>query len=335
MTEPLVTPTLHDVEQAASRIRGLAVRTPVKRSFAMSEHTGAEVWLKLESVQPTGAFKVRGAANALVRRLEAGTLRGVTTASTGNHGIAVAYVANQLSVPAIVCLSDSVPDERATAIQRVGGRVLRGSDDQSAAIRQATALAEENGYAMVPPFDDPDVISGAGTIGLELCEQTPQMDLVIVPVSGGGLAAGVALAVKTMNPSVRVVGVCADRALAMSASLQAGTPVVVPEVPTVAVSLMGDLGPSNRYTLRLVEEYVDDLVAVTEDDIREAVSAALTEDRLVVEGGSAAVLAYLRTQAESLRGQRISAVITGDNLFDGALRSAAGAMDSWLRTEVA
>jgi threonine dehydratase len=279
--------------------------------------------LKLETTQPTGSFKVRGAANAVIRQREVGTITGVVAASTGNHGRAVAYIARTLGLDAIVCLSNKVPQDRIDSIRVEGARVAIVEGDQTAAIRRGRQLAEERGYPFVTPFDDPDVISGQGTIGLELYEQIPDLDMVLVPISGGGLAAGVGLTIKSLAPKARVIAVSAERTPTMARSLAAGQPVATEEIATIAGSLMGDLGPDNRYSFRIVQEFVDDVVLIQEDEIRDAMRWALRNERLVIEGAAAVVVAYILGHPAKDHGQTTAAIITGDNVASVSLESAA------------
>jgi threonine dehydratase len=295
----------------------------VRASNQLSKIHGAPVMLKLETTQPTGSFKVRGAANAVIRQREEGTITGVVTASTGNHGRAVAYIARTLGLDAIVCLSNNVPQDRIDSIRAEGARVAIVEGDQAAAIRRGRQLAEDRGHLFVTPFDDPDVISGQGTIGLELHEQIPDLDTVLVPVSGGGLAAGVGLAIKSLTPQARVIAVSADRTPTMARSLAAGQPVATEEIVTIAGSLMGDLGPDNRYSFRIVQEFVDDVVLIQEEEIRDAMRWALRNERLVVEGAAAVVVAYILGQPAEDYGQTTAAIITGDNVASASLESAA------------
>ncbi|MBA3630578.1 MAG: pyridoxal-phosphate dependent enzyme, partial [Actinomycetota bacterium] len=233
-----------------------------------------------------------------------------------------AYIARTLGLDAIVCLSKNVPQDRIDSIRAEGARVAIVEGDQTAAIGRGRQLAEERGQLFVTPFDDPDVISGQGTISLELHEQIPDLDTVLVPVSGGGLAAGVALAIKSLAPQTRVIAVSAERTPTMARSLAAGRPVATQEIPTIAGSLMGDLGPDNRYSFRIVQQFVDDVVLIPEDEIRDAMRWTLRNERLVAEGAAAVVVAYLLGQPAKGRGQTTAAIITGDNVASGSLESA-------------
>jgi threonine dehydratase len=274
-------PTLKDIRAAAQAIAGIAQRTPlVQSTFA------GEVLFKLESLQPTGAFKLRGALNAMSKLDDAQKARGVTCASTGNHGRAVAYAAKRQGIHATVCLSNLVPDVKANAIEALGAEVRRCGATQDDAEREVRRLVAEEGFVDIPPFDHPDVIAGQGTIGLELLEDRPDLETLIVPMSGGGLIAGIALAAKSIKPSIRVIGVTMDRGAAMAESMAAGKLVDVDELPTLADSLSGGI-PGNRYTFSLCRELVDEAVLVTEQEIYRGMATLLLQEGLVAEGGAA------------------------------------------------
>jgi threonine dehydratase len=285
-------PTLADILAARRAIADGAVRTPLIPSPHLSEAAGAEVLLKLESLQPTGAFKLRGALNA-VAHLPAGT-PGVTCCSTGNHGRALAWAARARGLRAVVCMSSLVPQTKVDAIRALGAEARITGRSQDEAATESRRLAEAEGLAEIPPFDHPHVIAGQGTAGLELVEDRPDIATVLVPLSGGGLAAGVALAVKSANPAARVIGVSMDRGAAMHAAIKAGRPVPVEEVESLADSLGGGLG-DNRLTFRLCRALLDDILLVTEPEIYRAMQAHYWHDRLVTEGaaavGAAALLA--------------------------------------------
>ena len=282
-------PTLDDVRDAARTIANIAIRTPMVPSALPG---GA--LLKLESLQPIGAFKLRGAANAISKLDDAQKARGVVCASTGNHGRAVAYAAKRQGIEATVCLSNLVPDVKVSAIEALGAEVRRCGATQDDAEREVRRLVAEQGFVEISPFDHPDVIAGQGTIGLELLEDRPDLETLIVPMSGGGLIAGIALVAKALKPSIRVIGVTMDRGAAMAESMAAGELVDVEELPTLADSLSGGI-PGNRYTFRLCRELVDEAVLVTEQEIYRGMAALLLREGLVAEGGAsvgyAAVLA--------------------------------------------
>lgn len=274
-------PTLQDLRDAGAAIRGIARRTPL-----VASSLGPDVLLKLETLQPTGAFKLRGAANALSILDDAQKSNGVVCASTGNHGRAVAYAARRQGIAATVCLSNLVPEVKVRAIEDLGAEVLRCGDTQDDAESEVRRLVAEKGLVEIPPFDHPDVIAGQGTIGLELLEDRPDLEMLVVPMSGGGLIAGIATAAKALKPSIRIVGVSMDRGAAMAESLATGRVVEVEELPTLADSLGGGIG-GNRYTFRLCRELVDETVLVTEQDIYRGMAALLLGEGIVAEGGAA------------------------------------------------
>jgi threonine dehydratase len=302
--------SLQSITAARDRIAGVVSRTPLQPDSRLGAVTGGTVHLKLENEQVTGSFKIRGAANAVLSHLEHG-VSGVATASTGNHARAVAYVAGRHGLPVRVFVSRDVSAPRIDRLRREAGEIDASARDQNEAIARAREFASAHGYAFIPPFDDPAVISGQGSIGLELVEDLPHLGAVVVPISGGGLAAGIAVAVKSLRPSVQVIGVCAEMAPAMKSSLDAGCPVSIPERATVAESLRGDLGVDNRFTFRLVQQHVDKVVLVTEEEIRAAQDYLLTEQRMAVEGAAAAAVAVIKRGEAALAGLPAAAIVTG------------------------
>jgi threonine dehydratase len=283
--------TLADVYAARRRIAGTVIDTPLVPSPHLAGLTGQEVLLKLESCQPIGAFKLRGAANAIAALPDG--VAGVTCCSTGNHGRGVAWAARARGMRAVVCMSALVPEAKVAGIRALGAeaRIVGRSQDDAQA--EAERLVAAEGLAEISPFDDPMVIAGQGTIGLELIEARPDLDTILVPLSGGGLAGGIALAAKAVNPRARVVGISMDRGAAMHASLVAGRPVQVEEVPSLADSLGGGIGLSNRLTFALCRDLLDDVVLVGEAEIYRAMQALYYEDRIVCEGASAVGAAAL------------------------------------------
>lgn len=305
-------PTIESIRAARLRVAEYVERTSLVRSPAFSELSGADVRLKLEIEQPTGSFKVRGACNAVRRLLETGSVRGICTASTGNHARAVGYIGRIFDLRVRAFVAATVPSSRVRALKEMGVDVDLDAADQTAAINAARDYALAHDYGFIPPFDHPDVISGQGTIGIELAEDLPRLDAVIVPVSGGGLICGIGLALRALVPAARVIGVCAQNSPAMKDSLAAGTPVSVPEIPTIATSLMGDLGPDNRYTFRAAAEVVDELVTVSDDQIGDAVTAIHDHEGLVVEPAGAAGVAHLIAAGRRFAGQQVALVLTGN-----------------------
>ena len=253
--------TLRDLYLARRRIAGVAVRTPLAPSPDLSARTGRNVYLKLETQQVTGAFKIRGAANRLLSLSPDEQARGVVTVSTGNHGRAVAYVGGRLGVRVVVCVPDLVLPHKVAAMRALGAEVVVQGANQDEAEAHAAALAGREGLVNVSPFDDLHVIAGQGTIGLEILEECPQIDTVVVPLSGGGLMGGIAFALKAADSGIRTVGVSMARGPVMVESVKAGRVLQLPEEPTLADSLMGGIGLENRYTFDLVRQVVDDAVA--------------------------------------------------------------------------
>jgi len=314
-------PDLRDVYRARAAIVGSARRTPLVPSPDLSRRAGAEVWLKLETLQDTGAFKIRGAANRLVHLSAAERERGVVTVSSGNHGRAVAHAAERLGLPAVVCMSPLVPETKVAAIRALGAEVNIVGRDQDDAEAEARRLAESRGLVMISPFDDPLVIAGQGTIGLELLEDAPDLDTVVVPLSGGGLLGGIAIALKAASARLRVIGVSMERGPAMVESLRAGKPVPVEEVPTLADALGGSIGLENRYTFAIVRDLMDDAVLVSEDEIAAAMAYSFWTERLVVEGGGAVGIAALLAGKIAALGRRVAVVVSGRSVDMAKLRT--------------
>jgi threonine dehydratase len=316
--------TLRDVYRARRAIGGIAVRTPLIPSIELKERTGTHCHLKLENVQRSGAFKIRGAANKLRALEPEERTRGVITVSSGNHGRAVALVARELGIRAVVCMSTRVPSNKVDSIRQLGADVLLHGESYDEAERRAVALQEDEGLTMIPPFDDPLIIAGQGTIGLELLEDLPELDTVLVPLSGGGLIAGIALVLKAADPSIRTVGVSMERAPVMFHSLRAGTPIEMEEEPTLADALAGGIGLPNRYTFRMVQTYVDETLLVTEEEIAEAMAFALEYHHLVVEGGGAVALAALLAEKVGVLGKQVGIILSGGNVALSQLLEIAG-----------
>jgi threonine dehydratase len=302
--------TRRDFEAAGERIAEVVRRTPCDHSPALSERAGAPVWLKLEHHQHTGAFKLRGAANA-VAQLE--NAAGVTAASTGNHGRALAYAAQRSGLRAVICMSRLVPENKLAAIRALGAeaRIVGASQDE--AHEEAVRLVEEDGLAMVPPFDDLRVIAGQGTLGLEMVEDLPEVETVLIPLSGGGLLAGVAGAMKALRPGLRVVGISMQRGAAMAESLKACRPVPVDELPTLADSLGGGVGLDNRHTFAMVRELTDEVVLLSEAEIAEGIRHCYWRERQIVEGAAAVGVAALLARKVEARGPTL-ALLSGGNI---------------------
>lgn len=306
--------TLHDIYLARRRIAGLALRTPLLRSESLSRRWNCEAWLKLDNLQPTGAFKLRGAANALLGLDPAQRARGVVTMSTGNFGRALAYAGQRLGVPVKVCISRLVPANKVEALRQSGAELVIHGASQDEADLEARRLRDEQGLAYVPPFDDPLVIAGQGTCGLEILEEQPDIDLVFAGLSGGGLVAGLGLAVKTINPATEVIGVSMNQGAAMLESLAAGRPVQVVEAPSLADSLGGGIGLDNAWTFAMTQRYMDRGYRVDEVQIARAMLHFLREEKMLVEGAAAVGVAAVEQHRLDLSGRRVAFVVSGQNL---------------------
>lgn len=305
---------LRDIYIAKSAIRGYARHTPLVFSDYLSSQTGGKVYLKLENLQETGAFKVRGAANRMVQMGEDARARGVIALSTGNHVRALAWVGRQLGVRVVICVPESVLPHKVAAMRALGAEVRVVGVDQDRAEVAAMAMAEQEGMTWVSPFDDPWVIAGQGTIGLEILEDLPHVDTVVAPLSGGGLLGGIALAMKRASQRIQTVGVAMARGPAMVASLAAGSPVQVLEEPTLADSLVGGIGLDNQFTFELMRQFVDETLLVSEAEIARAMVYALKQEKMVVEGGGAVALAALLAGKLDVAGKTVACVVSGSNV---------------------
>jgi threonine dehydratase len=301
---------LDDVVAARRRIAGGVVTTPLLA--ASSDPARAHLWLKAENLQFGGAFKLRGALNFVTRLDRQTRERGVITYSSGNHGQALAIAGSRLGAPATVVMPTTAPRVKVDNARRFGAEVIFAGTTSLERRDRAEALAAERGLTVVPPFDHADIIAGQGTVGLEIVEQRPEVTVVYVPAGGGGLIAGVALAVKRSNPGVRVVGVEPAGAPKMTRSLAAGAPATLTHIDSIADGLLavrpGDI------TFAHLQALVDDVVTVSDDEIREAMRWLATNARVVAEpSGAAAVAGALRLAPPGTEGVHV-AVVSGGNL---------------------
>lgn len=279
--------TLQNVWQAKNIISPIIKKTPLVFSRTLSKMYGAEIYLKYEHLHESGAFKMRGAVNAINLISDEEKARGVTTFSTGNHGFAVALAAKKLGIRAVICVSKHVPKAKIEKIQSLGAELEIYGDGQDDAEQRCYQLVKEQGLTVIPPFDHPYVIAGQGTIALEILEDLPNVDCVIGGLSGGGLLSGIGLVMKTTNPDIQVLGVSMEKGAAMYESLKAGHPVSIPEEPTLADSLLGGIGEDNLYTLNMVKNFVDESILVSEEAIKKGMAFLYKEHHIVVEGAAA------------------------------------------------
>ncbi|WP_420558155.1 hydroxyectoine utilization dehydratase EutB [Roseovarius sp.] len=306
---------LSNILAARKTIAGIADATPFVPSPFMTEKTGTEFLMKLENMQPIGAFKLRGAVNAVMNLPE--DVAGVTCCSTGNHGRGVAYAAAHRGLRAVICMSSLVPQAKVDGIRALGAEVQICGKSQDDALAESLRLVDSDGLVEISPFDDPHVIAGQGTIGLEMLQARPDLGTILVPLSGGGLAAGVAVAAKAINPQIRVIGISMDRGAAMHASVAAGHPVEVEEVASLADSLGGGIGMDNKLSFALCRDHLDDIVLVTEEEIYHAMQVLFYEDRIVAEGACVVGIAALLSGKLSALPGPIGTIITGRNLDMG------------------
>jgi threonine dehydratase len=323
MTLPDSAPSLADIRAAHDAIAGLVLRTPLVAAPELSALAGHELLLKLETLQPIGAFKLRGAVNAVSRLDGEQRRRGIGCCSTGNHGRAVAYAAARAGVGATICLSALVPDAKVRAIRLLGADVRRIGNSQDDAQAEIDRLVRSEGLTDIPPFDHPHVIAGQGTIALELLEDRPDLSAIIVPLSGGGLISGIAIAAKALKPDIRIIGVSMENGAAMHESLAAGRPIEVTEVPSLADSLGGGIGLRNRWTFPICRALVDQTILVSEEEIYRGMQALFGDRKLVTEGAAAVGPAALIAGKLKLDGPT-AVVISGHNVDPDQFLAIAG-----------
>ncbi|MBI5766655.1 MAG: threonine ammonia-lyase [Verrucomicrobia bacterium] len=305
--------TLSDIRAARRRIaEGVSV-TPCAESIPLSEITGARVFCKLDNLQRTGSFKERGARNALLRLAAGRKKRGVIAASAGNHALGLAYHGRLLGIPVTVVMPGYAPLIKITTCQRLGARVLLRGRDFAEARAEADRLVAAEGLTYIHGFDDPDIIAGQGTLGLEILRQTPDLDAIVCPIGGGGLIAGIAVAVKALQPRVKVVGVESTHTGNFAAALRAGKPTLVPRRATLADGLATLTVGANAFAL--ARDRVDEVVSVSEDWIALAILRMVELEKTVVEGAAAAPLAALMAgKLPRLKNQRVALVVCGGNI---------------------
>jgi threonine dehydratase len=303
---------LKDIEEARERLKGQVLHTPLVYSHTLSRASGREVFLKLENLQTTGSFKLRGALNRLKLFKERHEGDRVVAASAGNHGQAVAFAAAQLNIPATIIMPQGASISKQMATRGYGADLILYGGEISQALERARSL-EASGYTFIHPYDDPEVISGQGTLGLEILEDLPQVDTVVLPVGGGGLAAGTALALKERQGKVRVIGVQTAQVPSLVVALEQGLPTVVPVKPTLADGIQVPLVGS--HTFPYLQKYLSDVVVVGESEIAQALLLLLEGKKVLAEGaGAVATAAFLGPlQARGL-GKQVVLVVSGGNI---------------------
>jgi len=306
----MVPPTIDDIRAAAERIKGSVIRTPMLVSQTLSEIVGAEVWLKFENLQFTAAYKERGALNKLLQLTDEERARGVIAASAGNHAQAVAYHAKRLGIPATIVMPEPTPTVKVTQTQGHGATVILHGDMFDDAYAKARELSLEKGYTFVHPFDDPKIVAGAGTVGLELIEDAPDLDAIVVPIGGGGLMAGVSIAANAIKPGVEMIGVEAELYPSMKCAIEGCFMPLGGDTLAegIAVKHPGEL------TSRILKELANQVMLVSERDLERAVAMLVGIEKTVVEGAGAAGLAAILANPDHFKGKKVATILCGGNI---------------------
>jgi threonine dehydratase len=309
-TATMQPPTIDDIRVAAERVKGAVVRTPMLVSRTLSEITGAEIWLKFENLQFTAAYKERGALNKLLQLTPEERARGVIAASAGNHAQAVAYHARRLGIPATIVMPESTPIVKITQTEGHGAKVVLHGNIVDDAFAKARELALENGYVFIHAFDDPQIIAGAGTVGVEMLEDAPELDAIVVPIGGGGLMSGVSIAARAIKPDIELIGVEAELYPSMKCAIQdCQMPLGGDTLAEgIAVKHPGEL------TSRILAELANDVVLVSERDLERAVAMLVGIEKTVVEGAGAAGLAAILSDPARDQGRKVGTLLCGGNI---------------------
>ena len=303
-------PTIDDVRAAQQRIDGAVVRTPMLVSRTLSEIVGAEVWLKFENLQFTAAYKERGALNKLLQLTPEERSRGVIAASAGNHAQAVAYHAKRLGIPATIVMPEPTPTVKVTQTEGHGAHVVLHGDMFDDAYAKARELTLEKGYVFVHPFDDPQIIAGAGTVALEMLDTAPDLDTIVVPIGGGGLMSGISITSRALKPDIELIGVEAELYPSMKCAIQECQMPLGGDTLAegIAVKQPGEL------TSRILKDLADDVMLVSERDLERAVAMLVGIEKTVVEGAGAAGLAAILSDRERFKGKKVATVLCGGNI---------------------
>jgi threonine dehydratase len=304
--------TLSAIQEAKVRIVNVAYRTPLYFSPRLSALTNSKIYLKLESYQPIRVFKIRGAANKILKLNPDERRRGLIAASSGNHGLAVSYLAKLIETEATIVVPTNAVQEKVKAIEEYGATVVKYGLFHDERFEKALEIQKVTGAVLIPPFDDPDVIAGQGTVGLEICEDLPEANMVIVPIGGGGLISGISTAVKSLKPGVKVLGVEPEKASSMYQSLRNGKITRLSDTTSIADGLAAREPGSLTY--EIVKRNVDDIVLVSEEQIEKAVFTTMNECHLVVEPSAAAAVAALLEKIHPKAGEKVVVVISGGNV---------------------
>ena len=315
-----MTSSIHQsVKAAANRISEHVRRTPFERSVMMSELTGADVWLKLENQQYTGSFKFRGAMNKMLTLSQSERERGIYTASTGNHGAAVAYACQKLDVPSIIYVPENSSEAKLANMKSFGAEIrVHGKDCMDGELK-ARKVADSTGGIYLSPYNDPEVISGQGTISAEIASQCNGLDAVIVSVGGGGLISGVGGYLKSIWPDIEVIAASPENHAVMIHSLKAGEIIKIDPVPTISDGTAGGV-EAGSVTFEMCQEFVDQMVLLTEQEIQDGIIQLIEKERILVEGAAGTAIAALIKKKNDLRGKRVGIIVCGRNISLEVLR---------------
>ena len=303
--------TFDMIKEAAETIKGSVKRTQIIECPTMEKLTGNKVFFKLENLQKTGSFKVRGALNKIMHLTEEEKARGVIASSAGNHAQGVALGATNLGIKSTIVMPGTAPLSKVMATRGYGAEVVQVGTVYDDAYKKACEIQAETGATFLHPFDDPYVIAGQGTIGIEIIEDLEDVDMVIVPIGGGGIASGIAKAVKSLKPSVKMVGVEAENAASMLEAVKQGCPCTIKTTPTIADGIA--VARAGQLTCEMIKDYVDEIVTVSEDDIARAILFLMEKGKVVAEGAGATPVAALLAGKIKEQGQNICCVISGGN----------------------
>ena len=304
--------SLTAIQEAGRRIAGVSYKTPLYLSPALSKATGASVFLKLECYQPIRVFKIRGAANKILQLSPEERKRGLVAASSGNHGLAVAYLAKLTGSQATIVVPTTAVEEKVRAIEEFGAAVVKEGLFHDERLAKAVEIQKSTGAVLIPPFDDPDIIAGQGTIGLEIHESLPDVDAVIVPIGGGGLISGIATAIKNLKPEVQVYGVEPERASSMYQSIKNGKITHLSDTTSIADGLA--TREPGKLTFDCVKQYVNEILLVSEAEIERAVFRTIKDCHLVIEPSAAAAIAALLEKLHPRKDAKIAVVVSGGNI---------------------
>jgi threonine dehydratase len=305
-------PSLAAIKEASHRIEDIAYRTPLYYAPSLSRMTGANIYLKLESYQPIRVFKIRGAANKILQLSPEERKRGLVAASSGNHGVAVSYVAKLTGTKATIVVPTTAVEEKVRSIEEFGATVVKEGLFHDQRFAKALEIQKTTGAVLIPPFDDPDVIAGQGTVGLEIHDSLPNVDTVVVPIGGGGLISGVATAIKNLKPDVQVYGVEPERASSMHDSLKEGKTVRLIDTTSIADGLA--TREPGQLTFECAKKYVKEVLLVSEEDIEKAVFTTLKECHLLIEPSAAAAVAAVLGKLNPKKEAKIVVVVSGGNI---------------------